>query len=90
MKYPKHCIPVKATLEDGSQYYGGVHVMQQQRILDLLCDERDFIPFSLRDRIILVNKSKIVRLDILEMSEIKEKKDILPEVNFDYLNANNW
>jgi len=90
MKYPKYCIPVKATLEDGSQYFGGIHVIQSQRVLDVLCDERPFIPFKLRDRTILVNKCKIVQVDLLEMSEIKEKQDILPEMNFEYLKVNNW
>jgi len=90
MKYPKYCVPVKATLDDGSQYYGGIHVIQSQRVLDVLCDERPFIPFTLRDRTILVNKSKLVQIELMDLSEIKEKQDILPEVNLDYLNLNNW
>jgi len=90
MKYPKHCVPVKATLENGSQYFGGVHVIQSQRILDVLCDDRPFLPFTLRDRTILLNKSKIVQIDILEMSEISDMQDILPEMNLEYLNANAW
>lgn len=90
MKYPKYCVPVKATLEDGSQHYGGIHVIQSQRVLDVLCDDRPFIPFKLRDRTILMNKSKVVQIDLLELSEIKEKQDMLPEVNLDYLNVNNW
>ncbi|MGI3212459.1 hypothetical protein ACROSR_15230 [Roseovarius tibetensis] len=90
MKYPKFCVPVKVTLEDGNQYYGGVHVIQSQRVLDVLCDERPFIPFKLRDRMILLNKSKLVRVDLLEMSEIHDMADLLPEVNLDYLNANAW
>lgn len=90
MKYPKYCIPVKATLEDGSQYYGGIHVIQSQRVLDVLCDERSFIPFTLRDRTILVNKSKLVQVEIMDLSEIEERQDILPEVNLDYLKLNTW
>ena len=90
MKYPKYCVPVKATLEDGSQCYGGIHVIQDQRVLDVLCDERPFIPFTLRDRTILVNKSKLVQIELMKMSEIIERQDILPEVNLDYLNVNNW
>jgi hypothetical protein len=90
MKYPKYCVPVKATFEDGSQHYGGIHVIQSQRVLDVLCDDRPFIPFKLRDRTILMNKSKLVQIDLLDLSEIKEKQDMLPEVNLDYLNVNNW
>lgn len=90
MKYPKYCIPVKATLENGSQYFGGVHVGQNQRVLDVLCDERAFLPFSMRERTILLNKSKLVQVDLLELSEIADMEDILPEVNLDYLNANVW
>ncbi|SEP18656.1 hypothetical protein SAMN04490248_1342 [Salinihabitans flavidus] len=90
MKYPKYCVPVKATLEDGSQQFGGIHVTQSQRILDVLCDERSFIPFTLRDRTILLNKSKVVQVDLLQLAEITEMADILPEVNLDYLKANSW
>lgn len=89
-KYPKYCVPVKVTLENGSQHYGGVHVRQNQRILDVLCDERPFIPFKLRDRTILLNKSKLVQIDLLDMAEITEMHDILPELNLDYLKANDW
>lgn len=90
MKHPKYCIPVKATIENGSQHFGGVHVNQNQRILDVLCDDRPFIPFTLRDRTILLNKSKLVQVDILTMSEITEMQDVLPELNLDYLKANVW
>lgn len=90
MKYPKYCVPVKATLENGTQHYGGLHVRQNQRILDVLCDERPFIPFKLRDRTILLNKSKLVQVDLLEMEEISEMQDVLPELNLDYLKANSW
>ncbi|WP_296762300.1 hypothetical protein [Sediminimonas sp.] len=90
MKYPKYCIPVKATLDNGSQHFGGVYVRQSQRVLDVLCDERPFIPFKLRDSTILLNKSKLVQVDLLEMDEISDMADILPELNFDYLAANTW
>ncbi|MEX1233895.1 MAG: hypothetical protein WEB56_02790 [Roseovarius sp.] len=90
MKYPKYCVPVKATLDNGTQHFGGLHVSQNQRVLDVLCDDRPFIPFKLRDRTILLNKSRLVQIDLLEMSEISELRDVLPEVNIDYLNANDW
>ncbi|GGD28557.1 hypothetical protein [Sinisalibacter lacisalsi] len=90
MKYPKFLVPVKATLENGSQHFGGVHVRQNQRILDVLCDERSFIPFKLRERTVLLNKSKLVQLDLLDLTEIGEMKDVLPEFDLNYLNANDW
>ncbi|SMH37790.1 hypothetical protein [Maritimibacter sp. HL-12] len=90
MKYPKYCVPVKATLENGSQHFGGVHVRQNQRVLDVLCDERAFIPFKLRDRTVLLNKSKLVQLDLLELDEIGAMQDVLPEFDLNYLNANDW
>jgi len=90
MKYPKYCVPVKATLENGSQHFGGVHVRQGQRVLDVLCDERSFIPFKLRDRTVLLNKSKLVQLDLMELAEIGEMQDVLPEFDLEYLGANDW
>jgi hypothetical protein len=77
-------------LQDGSQHFGGVHVSQNQRVLDVLCDDRDFIPFKLKDRTILLNKSWLVQVDLLGLAEITEMQDILPEVNTDYLKANDW
>ena len=73
------------TIEDGMQHLGGIHVRQNQRILDVLCDERPFLPVNLRDRTILLNKSKLVQIDILDISEISGMLDILPEVDLDYL-----
>ena len=90
MKFPKYCIPVKLTLEGGIQHYGGIHVRQDQRILDVLCDERQFVPIALQERTILLNKSKLVQIDLLTISEITEKENILPEVNIDYLKSNSW
>lgn len=90
MKLPKYCVPVKVTLEDGTEFYGGIHVVQGQRVLDVLCDGRSFLPFRLRDRAILLNKSKVVQFDLLEMAEITEKEDLLPELNLYYLQVNNW
>lgn len=90
MKYPKYCVPVKATLENGNQYFGGFHVVQNQRILDVLCDDRPFIPFKLRDKTILLNKSRILQIDLLSMEDVYEMIDVLPEMNLDYLEANAW
>lgn len=90
MKIPKYCIPVRMMLEDGKQHLGGIHVRQNQRILDVLCDERPFLPVNLRDKTILLNKSKVVQIDILDISEISGMLDILPEINLDYLKANYW
>lgn len=90
MKYPKFCVPVKVTLENGNQYFGGVHVSQDQRVLDVLCDNRPFIPFKLREGTILLNKSKLVQVDLLDFTQISEMTDVLPELNLDYLKANAW
>lgn len=90
MKYPKFCVPVKATLDDGTQHFGGVYVRQSQRVLEVLCDDRPFMPFRLRDKTVLLNKSRLLQVDLLGMDEIKEKLDILPEVDLAYLSSNAW
>lgn len=90
MKYPKFCVPVKVTLEGGTQHYGGVHVRQNQRILDVLCDERPFLPFRLRDKVVILNKSRLLQVELLEMSEIPQLLHLLPEIDLDYLKANDW
>ncbi len=90
MKYPKYCVPVKATIEDGSQHFGGILVRQDQRVLDVLCDDRPFLPFRLREKTILLNKSKLVQVDLLRLDEITNMQNVLPEVDLDYLRANSW
>lgn len=90
MKYPKYCVPVKITLDTGDQHFGGVHLRQNQRVLEVLCDERAFLPVRLIDRTILLNKSHLVQVDLLKLTEITEMLDILPDLDLEYLKMNDW
>lgn len=88
--FPKYRIPVRITFADGSTVLGTVFVRQGQRVLDLLCDDRPFLPVSTTSGTVLLNKSHIRQINVLELAEISEMEDLLPEFDRDYLQANSW
>ncbi len=87
---PKHQVPVHMSLIDGTSTYGVVHVRQGQRILDLLIDSRTFFPLVSNSGTSLINKENVVKVDVLTMPQILEKKDLFPDLNYKYLESNNW
>jgi hypothetical protein len=89
-KTPKFNIPVRIDLSGGASMYCVVFVRQNQRIIEMLGDERTFIPVQTNDGVSLVNKAHILRLEIMTKTEIKEKSELFPNVNFYYLDNNSW
>lgn len=69
---------------------GTVFVRQGQRVLDLLCDDRNFLPISLLSGTVLVNKVHIRQVNVLSLSEISEIHDLLPDFDLEYLQNNSW
>lgn len=88
--YPKHNIPVRVTLIDGTNAFGVVYVRQGQRILDMLCDERAFFPLRSKDGISLLNKDGVMKINIMTVEEIADKEELFPDVNLGYLKNNSW
>lgn len=66
---PKITVPVELLLHNGQTLRGSVFLPATVRVLDLLGDERQFIPFADgTGRISLMNKTFIVRVTPFEHS----------------------
>lgn len=87
---PKHSVPVRVSLTDGSQVFGVVYVRQGQRILDMLCDERAFFPLKSSSGVSLVSKNSVMKVEVMTVAEIVNQEDLFPGVNLTYLKNNNW
>lgn len=88
--FPKYKIPVRVHYADNSTVIGTVFVRQGQRVLDLLCDERTFLPLAVTSGTMLVNKSHMRHVNVLSLAEIEEMRDLLPAIDLDYLKNNSW
>lgn len=89
-KLPKYKVPVRIRFADETSLVGAVFIRQGQRVLDLLCDERPFIPVEISAGTTLANKAHVRLVDILGLPEIVEMQDALPDFDMNYLQKNAW
>jgi hypothetical protein len=89
-KTPKFNVPVRIHQSDGVSVYCVVFVRQNQRVIEILCDERTFIPMQTNQGVSLMNKAHILRLEILSKDQIAEHGNLFPNVSFYYLDNNSW
>jgi hypothetical protein len=90
LKHPKYGIPVRVVLTNQDAILGLVYVQWGQRIRDVLCEKEAFLPVKATKGTLLVNKAAVVHVDLLSVSDIAEKKELFPEIDFDYLSRNAW
>lgn len=89
-RFPKFCAPVKIQFSDGTQEYGGIYVRQNQRVIDVFCDDRSFMPFRTMRSTILLNKALILHVELVDLEEVEAKKDLFPPLDIEYLKRNSW
>ena len=90
MRYPKFGVPVRIAMVDGTLIIGMVFVRQNQRVIDVVCDVRNFFPIKTNAGVSLLNKQHAVQIHLLSIEEIIEKIDLFPEVDIHYLRNNSW
>jgi hypothetical protein len=78
---PKYRIPVRLSLLEEGTLLGIIFVRQEQRVIDMLCDQRPFFPVSTKTGMLLVNKSFVVKIDVLELEFILQNQDSFPDVD---------
>ena len=78
---PKYKIPVRISLLKESSVLGVLFIRQEQRVIDMLCDQRPFFPVSTKDGMLLINKSAVVKIDVLEKDYIVQNSDSFPDVD---------
>ena len=77
-------------MSDRTQIIGVIFVRQNQRVIEVLCDERAFFPVETTGSVRLLNKQHVVQVDLLPIEEILEKRDLFPDIDVNYLRDNNW
>ncbi|QDA35748.1 hypothetical protein E4191_16435 (plasmid) [Paracoccus liaowanqingii] len=82
----KYRLPVQIHLiGETSVVLGVVHVRQDQRVLDMLCDQRPFFPVETRDGIFMINKATVTKIALATRRDIDRIPDAYPEVDFNAL-----
>jgi len=78
---PKYKIPVRISLLSEESVLGVIFIRQEQRILDMLCDQHQFFPVSTKTGVLLLNKSSVVKVEVLETDYILAHEDQFPETD---------
>lgn len=89
-RLPKFGIPVRVSMTNQTQTIGVVFVHQGQRVLDLFCDERHFLPIETTAGVKLLNKRHAVEIDLMPIEEILEKCDLFKGIDLQYLRNNKF
>lgn len=89
-QFPKHNVPVRMTLVNGSHVLGIIYLRQGQRISDMLCDDREFFPLKSTTGVILLNKKNVMQVDVMTIDEMVEREELFPDMSVTYLNNNAW
>jgi hypothetical protein len=76
---PKYRIPVRISLAQEESVLGVVFIRQEQRILDMLCEQKQFFPVSTKTGTFLINKSSVTRVEVLEKDYILQHQENFPE-----------
>lgn len=90
IRHPKFGIPVRIAMSDRTQIIGVVFVRQNQRIIEMLCDERIFFPIETTGGLRLLNKQHVAQVDLLPLEEILAKRDLFPDIDVQYLSETSW
>lgn len=83
-RIPKYKIPVRISLAQEESVLGIIFIRQEQRILDMLCEQKQFFPVSTKTGLYLINKTSVVKVEVLEKDYIKEHQENFPEGEFKF------
>ncbi|MGR3593961.1 MAG: DUF6812 domain-containing protein [Limimaricola soesokkakensis] len=78
-RIPKYGLPVRVSIAgETADLMGVVYVRQEQRVIDMLCDSRPFFPLRTKERLVLINKSTVSRISVLEREDVEAFLDLFP------------
>ena len=78
-RIPKYGLPVRVSIMgETADLLGVVFVRQEQRVIDMLCDGRPFFPLRTKERLMLINKSAVSTISMLEREYVEEALDLFP------------
>ena len=81
---PKYKIPVRISLAQEESVLGIIFIRQEQRILDMLCEPKQFFPVDTKTGMFLINKNSVVKVEVLEADYIAQHRDNFPEAEFKF------
>ena len=82
----KFRLPVRIDLMGGNEsVLGVVHVRQDQRVIDMLCDERPFFPVDTKEGLLVINKAAIAKIIVADREKVVSSPDVFPGVDLDAL-----
>jgi hypothetical protein len=76
---PKYKIPVRVSIAEEGAVMGAIFIRQEQRILDMLCDQHQFFPLSTKTGMLLINKTSVLKVEVLEKAFIEQNEDSFPD-----------
>lgn len=80
----KFRLPVRIHLAGESQaVLGVVHVRQDQRIVDMLCDQRSFFPVQTRDGLLIIGKAAVTKLVVVDREKADQDPDLFPGIDWE-------
>jgi hypothetical protein len=81
---PKYKIPVRITMAQEESVLGVIFIRQEQRILDMLCEQKQFFPVSTKTGMFLINKQSVVKVEVLEADYITQHQENFPEAELKF------
>lgn len=84
----KFRLPVRIHLiGETNAVLGVVHVRQDQRVVDMLCDHRDFFPVETREGLLIVGKAAVAKILVVGREKASQDPELYPGVDFAALDA---
>lgn len=78
----KNKLDVKVLLTTGEDFRGSVYLRKHERVIDLMNDDRSFIPISIDDDVIkVVNKTAIAEISVIIAHEDDAPKFNVPDAS---------
>ena len=79
----KFRLPVRIHLAGESQaVLGVVHVRQDQRIIDMLCDQRSFFPVQTKEGLLIVGKTAVTKLVVVNREKADQDPNLFPDIDW--------
>ena len=84
----KFRLPVRIHLiGETNDVLGVVHVRQDQRVVDMLCDQRSFFPVQTREGLLIVGKAAVAKLFVVDREKASQDPDLFPDIDLAALDS---
>ncbi len=78
-RIPKYGLPVRVSIMgEDTDLLGVVYVRQEQRVIDMLCDARPFFPLQTKQKLVLISKSAVSMISMLDRKDVEDVLDSFP------------